>query len=217
MCDWRERVPVLDDGVVTLRAPEARDVGAIVEWARDRDTLRWTTIPDPEGGYGPAEAQGFLDEIVAPGWRSGRTLTWVIEAERDGRRQACGTIDLRADGDLLGPESDRPRETSVGYVLHPAVRGRGLTVRALRLLLEHGFDTLGVSVIRWQAGVGNDASWRVAARVGFTFEGVGRRAGMLGGEPVDMWQASILAGDPREPNPHPVTPGYPQQPPVAAG
>ncbi|MGJ3508636.1 GNAT family N-acetyltransferase [Enemella sp. A6] len=215
MDDWRELVPELGDGVVTLRAPIEDDYPAIVEWARDPESIKWTTIPNPEGGYSLADARHFVTEIVAEGWRSGHTLGWMITAEVDGRVRTCGQIDLRSTAMLRpGKVTEDPVIGDVGFVIHPEARGRGLMSRALRLVVGHGFDELGLAAIRWEAMIGNEESWRVAAAAGFTFEGVRRYTELAPGRWLDMWQASILAGDPRSRNPHPMELAYPQQPPV---
>ncbi len=173
------------DGGVTLRRPDDRDRDAIVEQCRDPEMAAWTTVPRP---YGPGHADGFL-EVVSAGWRAGTPLIWAVEAERDGRRQYCGSIDLRiADG-----------QGTVGYGLHPGARGRSVMSRALRLVRDHGLDTLGLDSLRWRARVGNWPSRRVADAAGFVFEGTIRRLLFEGGIWHDGWSATITAGDPRTP------------------
>ena len=68
---------------------------------------------------------------------------------------------------------------------------------ALRLVRDHGFDVLGLQVIRWRAAVGNWASRRVAAAAGFRFDGTVRRLLVHRGELLDGWVATITADDPR--------------------
>ena len=44
---WPLNVPVLSDGVVTLRAHAPSDVDGLVEMANDPVMRRWTSIPVP--------------------------------------------------------------------------------------------------------------------------------------------------------------------------
>src|SRR4051812_17420792 len=134
-------VPVLVDTTtgVMLRAHQPGDLPAIVEQCRDPASLRWTTVPDPPGGYSLADAEAYLD-LVAAGWRTGSQLSWAIE-ERDRPGTFCGSIDLRLDGDGLA---------EVGYGLHPAARGRHLMSTALRLVRDHAFDATGLQALRWR-------------------------------------------------------------------
>ncbi len=170
---------------VTLRAPEVGDRDAIVEQCRDPEMAAWTTVPQP---YAPSHVDDFL-EVVAAGWAVGTPLIWAIEAERDGRLQYCGSIDLRiSDG-----------QGTVGYGLHPGARGRSLMSSALRLVRDHGLDTLGLESLRWRARVGNWPSRRVADAAGFVFDGTVRRLLVERGTWHDGWSATLTADDPRTP------------------
>jgi RimJ/RimL family protein N-acetyltransferase len=187
-----EDVPVLVDRTagVTLRALGPPDLGAVVEQCHDPDSIRWTTVPVPEGGYGPAEAEDFLG-MVAAGWRSGQLLTWAIE-EHARPGVYCGSIDLRIQGDGIA---------ETGFVLHPAARGRHLMSAALRLVRDFAFDVARLRVVRWRAVVGNWSSRRVAAAAGWRFDGTVRRSLVHRGELLDGWVATLLASDPRAPQP----------------
>ena len=187
-----EEVPTLLDPAagVTLRPMTAADLPRVVEQARDAETIRWTTVPTPEGGYGPTDAQAFL-AVVAEGWRSGQSLGWAIEAH-DRPGVFCGSIDLRLHGDGLG---------EVGFGLHPDARGRQLMSAALRLVRDFAFDVAGLAALRWRAAVGNWGSRRVAAAAGWPFEGTVRALLVHRGELLDGWVGTLLATDPHTPRP----------------
>ncbi|MCW2810663.1 MAG: hypothetical protein JWP61_1121 [Friedmanniella sp.] len=186
-------VPVLVDPAagVELRALRSGDLPALVECCRDRESVRWTTLPDPPGGYTLADGQAFLD-VVRQGWVEGDRMTWALQAERDGRPVYSGGVSLRLAGD---------GSAEVGYLLHPAARGRGLMTAALRLLRDHSFDRLGLEVLRWRAVTGNWPSRRVAAAVGFRVDGTVRRFLPQRGSLLDGWVATMTRDDPREPLP----------------
>ncbi len=187
-------VPTLLDPAagIVLRAATEADLPALVEQSRDPETLRWTSnVPDPPGGYSLDDARAFLD-VLASGWEDGSHASWVVEAERDGARQFCGSISLRVRGDGTG---------EIGFALHPAARGRSLMSASVRLVCAWGFGAADLSAIRWRAKVGNWASRRVAAQAGFVFDGTVRHLLVQRGTPVDGWVATLLRDDPRTPVP----------------
>lgn len=185
-------VPVLIDPAagVLLRAHQESDVPGMIAQCRDPETIRWTTVPTPEGGYGEREARAFL-ELRPYGWEGGGPYAWAVELLATDRGPAvpfAGSIDLQ------------PREPDVfevGFGLHPAARGRRAMTAALRLVTDHGFDVLGMRAIRWRAAVGNWASRRTAAAAGFRFDGSIRRLLNHRGELLDGWHATLTADDPR--------------------
>jgi RimJ/RimL family protein N-acetyltransferase len=180
--------PVLSDGVVTLRAPELSDVDGMVEQCVDPESVRWTTVPVP---YDRSAAESFITGEVPDGWRSRRELCFAIEATHpDGRRGFAGSLALRPMGYGLA---------EIAFGLHPAMRGQGVCSRAVKLLLDWGFQQPEVDVVMWFAYVGNFSSWRVAWANGFTFHGTIPKFLSQRGERRDAWQGSLRAEDTREP------------------
>jgi RimJ/RimL family protein N-acetyltransferase len=186
-----DAVPILIDANagVRLRAANSADLPGMVEQCRDPDMIRWTTVPVPEGGYQLRDAEEFL-ALTAAGWTHGERLGWTIEAQRGSERGFCGSIDLRLEGD---------RVAEVGFGLHPEARGHSVMTAALQLVCAYGFEDVGLEVIRWRALVGNWASRRVAAKVGFIFDGMVRRLLVHRGELLDGWIATLTRDDPRLP------------------
>lgn len=181
-------VPILVDpaGAFTLRALQAADQPDLIVTCNDPETVRWTTVQAPAGGYGPAQAEEFSG-VVRAGWASGERLGWVIEGELGGRRRFCGVVHLRVNRS----------QATVGFMLHPAARGRSMVSSALRLVRDYAFDDVGVEAIHWRAAAGNWASRRAAAAAGFTFDGTVRRCLDQRGVLLDAWSATITRDDPR--------------------
>ena len=180
-----EDVPTLTDGDIILRAHCLDDVESVVEQCQDPQSVRWTTVPVP---YDRTDAERFVTETVPNGWRTDTSYGWAIAAGRtdgEGGRFA-GSIDLRPDG-AGGAE--------VGFGLAPWARGRGWSLRALRLAVDWAFADAGLRVVRWRAHVGNWASRRVAWAAGFRFEGTVRRLLPQRGELHDAWVGSLLPTD----------------------
>ncbi|MFD3400938.1 GNAT family N-acetyltransferase [Kribbella sp. NPDC058693] len=178
-----EDVPVLTDGVVTLRAHTVDDVEPAYRMCQDPVMQQWTTIPVP---YLHEHAVNFLTEMIPNGWRTNTMWGWAIEY--DGRY--AGTIDL---GDGEGGVGE------VGFAVSPEVRGNGVMTRALKLAVRYAFDGLGWDRVIWRAFVGNYASRRVAWKAGFRglvmIPGGGRARGVR----KDEWVASVGRDDDLEP------------------
>lgn len=183
-----EDVPTLTDGEITLRAHTLSDVDDVVVQCTDPDSIRWTTVPVP---YGIEEAKGFVTEIVPSGWLTGKDLCFAIEAPHaDGGRRFSGSIALRPMGAGVA---------EIAFGLHPGVRGRGVASRAVKLILDWGFQHQGVELVVWYAHVGNWASWRVAWANGFSYDGKVARFLSQRGERHDAWCGSLRKEDSREP------------------
>jgi len=176
--------PVLTDGVVTLRGHRRSDAPAVVRQGQDPEMVRWTRVPVP---YAPRDAEDYLTSTSA-GWARGTGWAYAIEVSGE----YAGAIDLRPQG---------RGAAEVGYALGPWARGRGVMSRALRLVVDWGFDTLGLDVVLWQAQVGNWPSRRVAWSVGFRVEGTVRGLLPHRDRRVDAWIGSLRRGDEQTP-PH---------------
>ena len=181
--------PVLSDGVVLLRPPRADDAPRIAKGCQDPLISRWTSVPTP---YSLADAQAWIaahspigPEGIEAWWAS---PTWAITLEDD---HWLGTIDLRLD---------HADGATVGYLVAPWARGRGVATRSLRLACRWGFTALGLRVIQWRAHVGNEASRAVATRVGFRISTEHQRLAISAkGERHDAWFADLLPEDLSEP------------------
>lgn len=182
MFRWPDDVPEVSDGRVRLRGHHAGDVDAMVEMCRDRLSRRWlTNLPEP---FGRSDAERFLREVIEPGWRQGSVRGWAIETiDAGGTWRYAGNVDVRG-----GPVA------TIGFLLHPWARGRGVMSAAVRLALRWSFAQGGVDSVTWLARVGNVASRRVAWATGFSFHGTLPR--QLGRPPLaDAWLGTVAAGD----------------------
>ena len=145
-------VPVLTDGMVTLRAHSPADVDAVFEQCTDPVSQRWTTVPVP---YTRDDAQQFVGEAVPAGWSESH-WAFAVEAvdelaDPGGQPRFCGTVELRDEGN---------RRAEIAFGAHPWARGRGIVEAALRLLLDWGFHEQRLRTVIWWANAGNWASRR---------------------------------------------------------
>lgn len=175
--------PTLIDGDVIIRAHRSEDATGAYEQSQDPRSQRWTTVPVP---YSQDDAAAFVGELMPKGWAD--DSEWGFAVERDGRYG--GTISLRSEGNGRA-------ELACGS--HPSIRGTGAMERALRLLLDWGFETQGLHTVIWWAHQGNWAARKLAWRLGFTVEGTVRRWQPQRGELRDSWVGTLLRDDDRKP------------------
>jgi RimJ/RimL family protein N-acetyltransferase len=151
-------VPHLEDGVVALRPPGARDIDAVVAACQDPEIPRWTRVPSP---YTREHAVEFVERSQRT-WEEGTDAAFVIaDASTD---ELLGAIGVHRLTDEQGPE--------VGYWVKREARGRGVATRALRLVTGWACREQGMSVML-QADVRNRASRRVAEKTRFRYVGEG--------------------------------------------
>jgi RimJ/RimL family protein N-acetyltransferase len=140
--------------------------------AEDPDVLRFTRFPDPPKPTFPAQ---WLAR-----YESGRVI---------GTKEAFAIAG--ADGALLGValavEIDRAASTAeLGYLVDPAVRGRGIATFALRVLTAWARDEQGLERLTLIIDVGNEASKKVAERAGYVLTRIERDAEIRPGRRGDL-------------------------------
>jgi len=165
--------------MVSLQPLEDRHLPGMEDIVADPDALRFTRIPEP----------------TPPGFAK----TWL--GRYQGTDERVGFAIEDDDGTFLGlalaPEIDREgREVELGYIVHPAARGRGVATAALKLLTRWAFDELGALRAYLHIDVANAASRRVAERAGYVHEGTLRSAHVKQGLRADTELWSRLPSDP---------------------
>lgn len=167
-------------GPTALRPWREDDLRALVSACQDREISRWTRVPWP---YGESDGRAFLmrryDAVHA-----GTTAPFAIVAASD-HGHLLGSISLMRVCWSHG-------RAEVGYWLARTARGQGHATRAVRVICEWGFRTLGLDRLDLLAATENPASQHVAERCGFVREAV-LRAYMRAKEgPQDMVAFGLL-------------------------
>lgn len=143
-----------------LRWPRASDVVSITSFASLPHVARMTAlIPHP---YPPGEAERFVMKARADN-ASGSALTLAITQKGAGR-QIIG---------LVGAHLATAPDMEIGYVLAPAVWGKGLATEAVKALADTVFSLTRADRIVANARVDNLASRRVLEKTGFVFVDTG--------------------------------------------
>jgi ribosomal-protein-alanine N-acetyltransferase len=150
-------------------------VPALQKTMRDPDVLRFTRTPDPM-------PDGWLHEYVGRFDGKHRAGFAIMEGEEFVGYAVTGPIDREA------------LEVELGYAVSPWGRGRGVATATLRELTEWAFEQ-GMKRVTALISVDNPASSRVAANVGYTYEGVLRSMHSRGDQREDLESWSILPGE----------------------
>lgn len=90
----------------------------------------------------------------------------------------CGLLDIDWQG----------RHCDAGYWVRKTAQGRGFATEAANALVRYAIGALGMRRIGLTHSGGNEASRRIAERLGFSFEGIQRGANLLpGGKNADRY------------------------------
>ena len=174
--------PPLQDDLILLRPYRRGDVGAVTEACQDPEIPRWTTIPAP---YTDGDAREFIGRSDADR-RAGRELGLAIVEADDGRLLGgCG----------LAHFDWTERRAEVGYWVAPEARRRSVGTRAVRLLSRWAIEAVGIERVELLTDPRNEASLRLAARAGFTREGLLRSYRRRGLGRWDLVMHSLLSGE----------------------
>ncbi len=172
----------LSDGTVRVRLIADADVPAITAACQNPEIVRYTTIPSPYELHHAREWQLRSQAGLAAGTDIGAL---IVDAESD---ELLGSVGLHG----LDPATGR---AAAGYWVAAGARRRGVATRGLRLLCAFAFDELGVERIELWIEPENEASRRLAERVGFRSEGLLRSFMPVQGIRRDMLMYSLLPGE----------------------
>ena len=169
----------LTDGVVVLRQLEEGDRADVLQTMCDPLVRRWLNMPTEPGD----PDFDRLRRRVVEGRRSGDRYDYVVSE----------VADSAALGSVIASRRHRDNY-ELAYLAGEAGRGRGLMSQAIRLLCSALFAH-GVGRLEVRTHPENEASQRLASRVGFVREGLERRSIWLHGRREDAILWSLLPDD----------------------
>jgi ribosomal-protein-serine acetyltransferase len=179
--------PVLIDVPLPIRTPRLlirpKQVGdgeitsaAVAEtWDELHKWMRWAENADAFS----AESMEIRNRHVMASFilREGIELIG-IEAATGTAVIWCGLHDIDWQG----------RQCDTGYWVRQSAQGQGFATEAANALVRYAFGALGMRRIGLTHSGGNEASRRIAERLGFSFEGIQRGANILpGGRNADRY------------------------------
>jgi len=155
---WPTEVPTLHNGLITLRAPEERDIVPLYEGVQDPIIPKFTRIP---ANYQMANAEHYVRERSPNGFTMRTELQLALEY--DGK--FAGALSFHT---LILEEA----KAEIGYWLTADVRGKGIATQATKILTEYCFDTIGFHRIEAIVVESNKPSLKVLSNAGYQQEGV---------------------------------------------
>ncbi|MFJ4685913.1 GNAT family N-acetyltransferase [Streptomyces sp. NPDC088789] len=188
--------PVLTGERTVLRPFTEADAEAMWRILEDPEVLRFTSDPSGDPADGPS-----YDSVRS--WYATRT-------EQPDRLDLAVTD--RETGEVVGEvvlNEWEPHHRSCNFrtLIGPRGRDRGLGTEAVRLIVGHGFERLGLHRISLEVYGDNPRARRAYEKVGFVTEGVLRESSLREGAWVDEVQMAILdrewarhRGRPEEPD-----------------
>ena len=175
-------LPELSDGRIRLRRWRSADAPAIVAAIADGSIARWIVgMPWP---YTQADARAFLKR-TRRNWADLTYIHLVIADAESGR--VIGAIGLNLHLDRQAGE--------VGYWVVSGDRGQGIAPAAVALLTRWAFEDLQLARLELVIHVDNQPSQTVAAKAGFSREGVLRSYLLHRGVRADYWLYGRLPSD----------------------
>ncbi len=156
---------------LTVRLPVEADIEAIAPAFLDPEVGGEAGLPP----IGADMLRAALEEQIPAMRAQGLLSPYVIEDSTAGAILGGAAIH----------HFDPMRDTvEIGYWLFTEARGRGIATRAVTAIVQHAFAH-GIFRVEAHVRIGNTASERVLARVGFEPEGVKRRYLRHAGRRVD--------------------------------
>jgi RimJ/RimL family protein N-acetyltransferase len=172
---------------LTLRPGRSEDAEEVWPWYRLPEVQEYTTTLSPTLADHRVWWDGGLDSRVV-GLQEGR----IVAAGKVARQDAWSQAEMRAQA--------AGQQAEIGWVLDPAVQGRGLGTEFAAALRDIALDGLGVRRLEASCFAENHASRRVMEKIGLRLEGVFREESLhRSGRWLDGMSFALLASEPRPP------------------
>lgn len=146
-----------------VRAFRRRDTEPLLEAVRESIGELHEWLPWAHLAYGRADAIRFIRE-TSRAWREGKAYDYAVRSRDDPSRHV-GNVSIWYVSRAF-------RAGEIGYWVRTSEAGRGVCTEAAAAMVRLGFEALGLHRIMLRIAVGNDASERVATKLGFVKEGV---------------------------------------------
>lgn len=174
--------PRLETQRLVLRMIGREDLCDMFDYSSREEVTRYLLwSPHPSIAY----TRGYI-RAVCKHYRVGDFYDWAIVSKDDSHM--IGTI-----GFVKIDTQNRVGE--IGYVVNPKYAGQGFATEAGRLVLDFGFEQLGLNRIEARYMAENTASRRVMEKIGMTYEGTARSLMFVKGKYRDISICAITRED----------------------
>ena len=179
--NWREALPVLTAGDITLRELRLSDAASLLAMLSTEEVARFISPP-------PTTVEGFE-----------RFIAWT-QRERAAGNYICFGVVPRGMDTAVGIFQVRQLEPGFataewGFALGSAYWGSGMFMDGAALVLDFAFDVVGVHRLEARAAVQNGRGNGALRKLGALQEGILRRSFLRNGEYLDQVLWAILDTD----------------------
>lgn len=179
--NWRNALPVLQAGELTLRELRLSDAASLLQMLSTEEVSRFISPP-------PTTVAGFE-----------RFITWA-QQERNAGRYICYGIVPAGSEDAVGIIQVRQLGLSMqvvewGFAIGSQFWGSGLFQTAARVVLQFTFGALGTTRVEARSSILNGRGNGALQKLGATREGVLRKSFLRDGVYHDQVLWSIVSDD----------------------
>jgi ribosomal-protein-serine acetyltransferase len=167
---------------ISIRPFDERDVAPFVVAVRESTETVGRWMPWARADYSENDAQAWFSEC-AVNIASNRSYDLGIFA-LDGRKFYGGVA--------INQINSAHNFGNIGYWVRQSCQRRGIAERALCLVIDFGFRELKLTRLEIIAGIENEASRRLAEKIGAHFECIARNRMFVSGEPRPAAVYSIV-------------------------
>jgi len=160
--DWRQELPVLTNGSVSLRELRTSDAAALLELSTHDEVARFISPP-------PTSVEGFE-----------RFIAWA-QRERAAGRYICFAVVPHGMDTAIGIFQVRQLDPSFGiaewgFALGRGFWGTGMFLAGAQLTIDFAFETVGVHRLEARAAIENGRGNGALAKLGAVREATLRRS-----------------------------------------
>jgi ribosomal-protein-alanine N-acetyltransferase len=179
--DWRNRLPVLRSGKITLRELQSSDAQALWAFINNSEVTQFLSLP-------PATVEGF-ERFIA--WTHRQRAVGVQAAFAvmvEGFDTPVGLFQLRRLDPGFGT-------AEWGFAIGSAFWGTGVFRIGAELMMHLAFDVIGVHRLEARACLANERGNAALKKIGAVQEGVLRRSFLRDGDYLDQVLWTVLEED----------------------
>lgn len=182
--DWRDRLPVLRSGKITLRELQSSDAQALWAFVSSSEVTKFLSPP-------PATVDGFE-----------RFIEWTRRQRAVGAQAAFAVV-VEGFDTPIGLFQLRQLEPGFGtaewgFAIGSAFWGTGVFQTGAELMMHLAFDVIGVHRLEARACVTNARGNAALQKIGAVQEGVLRRSFQRDGDYLDQVLWTVLEEDWRQ-------------------
>lgn len=175
-------LPAYESDRLIIRRIEKTDAEDMYEYSCSEETTRWL-LWSPHSS--PSYTKKYIDAIIS-GYRSRTYFDLAVVLKSENKMiGTCGFARI----------SEEDSSAELGYVISKRYSGAGYASEAAKILLDIGFNIIGLNRIYARYMTENLASLAVMKKIGMQFEGIHRKDIYVKGEYRDIGYCAILADD----------------------